>query len=272
MKISVSLTIQSPTPFAPFDAKDFEKGLIWAKELGVDGIELVEQFPDSVDADSINEKLGSYGFSVATLSTGQMAGEGLMFTAESQAQRAAAVARLRGHIDLSVKIGRPNVTIGLARGIGSKDPTVLSQQIRYVKDCIHQCAEYAKDNGVIINLEPLNRYETNILNTSTQTYELLAELNCFESVGILYDTFHSNIEDADMAGTVEKYLPHISHIHFADSNRMVPGMGHTDFASILSVLKKHNYKHFISLEVLNKPDAETVISNAGLYVNMIRNK
>lgn len=270
MKLAVSLALQKESVFAPFTPQDFDAGLRWAQSLGVDGVELIIQHPDRVDTDALNKQLGGYGLAVATIATGQMAGEGLMFTEEDPETRNQAVARICAHIDLSTRIGNPNVTIGLARGIGSKDPEILKKQYRHVEDCVKRCGDHAAQKGVTINLEPLNRYETNILHTSEETLAMINVLGCADSVGILYDTFHSNIEDADMAGTVDTYCRNICHVHYADSNRRVPGSGHTDFAAVTAALVRNNYTGYISLEVLNTPGAEYVIEKGMDFVRRAR--
>jgi len=268
MKTSVSLALQLDSGFSPFTAADFDKGLDWAKNLGVDGVELIILNPNTVDAGALMEKLTIRGLAVATLATGQMAGEGLTFCDESASVRDAAVKRICDHIDLSIKLGNPNVTIGLARGKGSDDLVILQKQFKYVKDCVKRCGEYASEKGIRINLEPLNRYETHMLHSSVDTLEMIEDIGC-ASVGILYDTFHSNIEDADMCGIIAHYAKHFSHVHFADSNRHVPGEGHTDFPAIVRALKKAGYSGFVSLEVLNLPNAEQVIANAAAFKNYV---
>lgn len=89
------------------------------------------------------------------------------------------------------------------------------------------------------------------------------------NVGVLYDTFHSNIEDADMLETIQKLKGRISHVHFADSNRRLPGEGHIDFKAIYNKLVGIGYKGYVSLETLNKPDRETIKSLAGASLKAI---
>ena len=272
MKTGVSLCVQDNSGFAPFAAKDFDLGLDWAQRLGVDAVELIIRDPNTVDADKLMKKLVARGLALATLATGQMAGEGLMFTNESPETRAAAVKRICDHIDLSLKIGKPNVTIGLARGKGSDNPDTLAKQVVFVRDCVKRCGEYAGQKNIVINLEPLNRYETHILHTSEETLQMIKDVGCESSIGILYDTFHSSIEDADMTAVIASHITSISHIHFADSNRRVPGYGHTNFAAIVALLKKLKYSGYISLEVLNNPSSSFVIDHADMFVKIVTEK
>jgi sugar phosphate isomerase/epimerase len=267
MKTSVSLTLQLDSGFSPFKASDFELGLDWAKKLGCDGVELIINDPSKVRVPELSEKLRARGLSVSTIATGQMIGDGLTFCDESQRVRDLSVERIFRHIDLSSQIGHPNVTIGLARGRGSDGVEKQREEILRIKDCIGKCARYAAERDVVINLEPINRYETHFLNSCEQTAAVIEELG-LPSIGLLYDTFHSNIEDADMFLAVETHGKKFAHVHFADSNRHVPGEGHIPFAGIVKKLQEVSYDGYVSMEVLNLPDARHVIEHA-LELNRI---
>ena len=270
MKTAVSLALQEDSGFSPFPAAHFAEGVAWAGELGVDAAELIILDPNQVDADALLALLGKHNLAVATLATGQMAGKGLYFCSPDASARESSVKRICDHIDLSTRIGKPNVTIGLARGKGSDDASQRQIEYNRILECVRRCGAYAAEKDVVINLEPLNRYETYYLHSSGETVEMIEKADCPSHVGVLYDTFHSNIEDADMAATVERHIKNIVHVHFADSNRMTPGSGHTDFTAVANVLRKHNYKGYVSLEVLNAPDAAFVRNNASAFVSLAR--
>jgi sugar phosphate isomerase/epimerase len=262
MKTSVSLALQLNSVFSPFMASDFEAGLDWAHSLGFDGVELIINDPLKVDARELSEKIEARGLSVATIATGQMAGDGLAFCDESQNVRECAVERIFQHIELSALIGRPKVTIGLARGKGSEKLEERIEQFEWITECIRKCAAYATKKNIVINLEPINRYETFFLNSCEQAAEKIKEIG-MSNIGLLYDTFHSNIEDGDMLSTIDHCGKLITHVHFADSNRHVPGEGHIPFARIVEKLTENSYNGYVSLEVLNLPRTEDVITKAG---------
>lgn len=262
IKTSVSLTLQEDSPFSPFEAKDFSTGLEWAEHLRFDGVELIIKHPDEVDGAELTDRIRKHHLAVSTIATGQMMGEGIVFCSKDRNIREAAVDRIRKHIDLSVSLGSPNVTVGLARGKGSPDGSEKLRQRGYIAECLKSCADYAAKKNVRINLEPINRYETFLLNSVADTVSLIEKTQTAPVVGVLYDTFHSNIEDADMFETIKKYGGHFSHVHFADSNRMVPGNGHIDFAGVVAQLNGAGYSGFVSLECLNVPDQKFVMENA----------
>ncbi|MCM8785637.1 MAG: sugar phosphate isomerase/epimerase [Candidatus Omnitrophica bacterium] len=98
-----------------------------------------------------------------------------------------------------------------------------------------------------ILLEPLNRYETHFLNKLEQAVEYCEKINS-PYLRIMADFFHMNIEEANIYESIKKAGKWISHVHLADSNRILPGMGHTDFESGFKALKEINFKNYMVLE------------------------
>ena len=120
---------------------------------------------------------------------------------------------------------------------------------------MRECAVYAGRRDVLILLEPINRYETDVVNTAEQGAELIEACGC-GNVKLLLDTFHMNIEEPSIEDSIRKAGEHLGYIHFADSNRHAPGMGHTAFESILETLTEIGYAGPIVLEILPWPDDE----------------
>lgn len=266
---SASISVQFDTPFAPFPGCQWEKGLQWVKDSGLQAAELIVCDPGSVDLKAVKDKLDALELPVSTISTGQaVSREGLIMTSPDPAIRSATRRRLQEDIDFSVSLGCPNVTIGLIRGgISSGNP---EEEYGYLKEELLRVVDYAVKKGIVLNLEPINRYECSLLNSTASAWQLIDEIKAQDSVGILYDTFHSNIEDADMIGTVRKYARYFSNVHFADSNRQLPGEGHTDFAAIVDALKECGYERYVALEVLNRPDADHIRTFAGQRIRDLR--
>ena len=105
----------------------------------------------------------------------------------------------------------------------------------------------ADDLGVFLMLEPLNRYETHFVNRLEQAVEIVEAVGR-EHVQVMADFFHMSIEEPDIALSIEAASNHIVHIHLADSNRLLPGHGHTDFKKPFQVLKKAGFKNYMALE------------------------
>jgi len=269
IKTSATLPVQFDTCFSPFHFYEFDTGLEWVKDNGFDGVELVISKPLEVDINFLNKKLYKLSLEVSTIATGQsVALEGISLTDDSETVRKKAVDRIIEHINLSTElVGRPNVTIGLIRGKGDSGSKNILLDI-FKKELI-KCIDYAARKNIVLNLEPINRYETVMLNSCDDTLDFLKMLGSPKNTGILYDTFHSNIEDADMLNALQKIKGNISHVHFADSNRHLPGKGHIDFKSIYKKLAEIKYDGYVSIETLNLPDSEDIKKNAGKAMKSI---
>ena len=103
--------------------------------------------------------------------------------------------------------------------------------------------------------EPLNRYETNLLNRQLDAAQFL-EARKVANVKLLCDLFHMNIEEVSNAATLRACGRHVGHVHFADSNRQAIGFGHTDAASVIVALKDIGFAGYLSGEILPLPDSE----------------
>lgn len=102
---------------------------------------------------------------------------------------------------------------------------------------VKKIAEYAKEFGVTLAIEPINRYETYQLTTVDDALRFVNEVE-MDNVKINLDTFHMNIDEKDLSEAIRKAGSLLVHMHCADSNREAPGRGHTDFHSILSALRE----------------------------------
>jgi sugar phosphate isomerase/epimerase len=120
-------------------------------------------------------------------------------------------------------------------------------------------AEYAQERNVSIVFEAINRFENNYLNTAQETVAFIRE-NGLPNTKILLDTFHMNIEDADMSKAIFDCGDLLGYVHIADSNRHYAGAGHINMKEIFSALKKINYSGYISAECLPLPDENTALA------------
>jgi sugar phosphate isomerase/epimerase len=107
-----------------------------------------------------------------------------------------------------------------------------------------ELAPTARDAGVPIFLEPLNRYEQHLVNRLEQGVAFAEQVG--DGVGIMADLFHMNIEEADIAASIRAAGPHI--VHVADSNRLQPGKGHLDFRPGFAALKEAGYDGYLGIE------------------------
>lgn len=120
------------------------------------------------------------------------------------------------------------------------------QEWQWAVEGLREIYPHAEAAGVLMALEPLNRFETNFLNRADQAVLLAEEVgpNC----GVCLDTFHLNIEEADMHEAIRNSAARIVDFHVADNNRMACGMGALDWPKIIGTLKEIGYDGAITVE------------------------
>jgi sugar phosphate isomerase/epimerase len=245
---------------------NFEECVKTAIELGYGGIELFVEDPTRLTFQEIKKLIKSYGLEVPAVGTGPTYVQfGLSFTSSNAEIRGKAVKRIRQYIELAEKV-ESNIIIGSVKG---KYETDYKDGWLCLKDCLEKCLEVAARLGVHMLLEPLNRYESNIINTLGEALRLIEELGS-EWIRVMGDTFHMNIEERSIYGAIKDTREYLQYIHFADSNRLAPGQGHLDFKEIINSLKEINYKNFLSVEILPIPDqhraAKLAIEHLGTLI------
>lgn len=250
MKLALVLS----TTDAAFDALAFKgdlaKGVMMAKNIGYDAVEIAIRDPRVIDVVQFKDLLTELQMPVAAVGTGQAyLAEGLSITDENPSVRHQAIERLKSHIDFASFFGA-KVIVGLVRGKRGKRS--LEETLKLFIETMSELADYAKERNVELVVEPLNRYETDFLNTLKEVryvFEILKR----DNVGVLADTFHMNIEEVSIEESLRECASWIKHIHVADSNRWAPGAGHLNFESILRTLREIGYGGFISVECLPLP-------------------
>ena len=117
---------------------------------------------------------------------------------------------------------------------------------------VHQNAsDYAKKFNINLSIEPLNRFECYFLNTINDTCNYV-NLVDRENFGILYDTFHSNIEEKDPVGCINFASKYINHIHISENDRGTPGKGNIPWNETFAAIKKIKYDGWLCIEAFGR--------------------
>ena len=107
----------------------------------------------------------------------------------------------------------------------------------------------SREGAVLLAIEPINRYETYLINTADQALRFMERVE-LESVKVMLDCFHMNIKESDPAAAIRKVGKNLIHLHVADSNRQSTGRGHADFKSIMRSLKEMGHTRYLRMEPL----------------------
>ena len=253
MKIAASVT-PNKTKFGPLlFPGEMEKAFHVLSDAGYDGVEISLRDSSSLDRKKLDKDLAKYNLEFLSIATGQSFVEDgfALYAAESE-KRSNALKRLKGHINLASEY-KAAVIIGGIRG--KIKGTSGFEAVRNEGDWVLlECAEYADSKGVTLLLEPLNRYEADTFIHLDEAAEFIVD-NDLPNVKILADTYHMNIEEAEIAKSLKINKPYIAALHCADSNRLYPGSGHVDFSKVFAEAVKNEKLIYAGVEVLTKGDS-----------------
>lgn len=254
MKSAVTVSLVPEARGGPFVFwDDLPAACRQAAELGFDAVELFPPGPDAVDAGELRTLLRDNGLALAAVGTGVgWVRLKLTLTSPDAAVREKARSFVRGVIDFAAGFGAPAI-IGSMQGRWG-DGVTKETALGWLGHAVAELGDYAAKGGVPLLYEPLNRYETNLVNSVGGGVEFLRATGA-ANVRLLADLFHMNIEEADLPAAIQSAAGQIGHVHFVDSNRRPAGMGHTEFESIIAALRDIGYAGYLSAEALPFPDS-----------------
>jgi sugar phosphate isomerase/epimerase len=255
IRLAIAVASDQAPPNAFVVWRGFEASMEKAARLGYDGVELALREAGEIDADRVRSQLKKLHMACPCISTGQVfATLGLYFTTADADRRARVIAVFEGLIDLAGRLGAM-VNIGRARGFIEPDQPPSEARGRFI-DVARHLARHARPKGVKLILEPVNRYEINFINSLAEGAELVEAVG-EPNLALMPDVFHMNIEDASIAGALERHARHVAYVHLADSNRLAPGQGHIDFDAVFAALRRIGYDGWASVEILPRPDPDS---------------
>jgi sugar phosphate isomerase/epimerase len=258
--IKLSLATQTPEVAAAVPvsllAGSFAQKLARAAQLGADGVELMPVDPTALDVAELTTGLAQAGLEVAAVGTGALAFAAGLTLLHAQPERAVE-ARVRFHqlIDLAAALGAPFVTVGSFRG---RVAAVRADGRDHLAAVLSEAAVYAERVGVRLVLEPLNRYEADLIHTVDEALGYLEEIGQ-PALGLVVDTYHVNIEERSWTAPFRQAMAagKLWHVHLGDNNRLPPGQGLIDFPAIVAALRDVGYTGYLSAELLARPDPDT---------------
>jgi D-psicose/D-tagatose/L-ribulose 3-epimerase len=124
-------------------------------------------------------------------------------------------------------------------------------------------ADYAGERGVRLGIEPLNRFETSLVNTADQAMEIVERVDS-PSVGVLLDTFHMNIEEKEQAAAIRRAGDKLVHFHACGNDRGTPGADHIAWPAIVAALRETGYDGAVVIESFT-PDNQTIARAAAVW-------
>jgi D-psicose/D-tagatose/L-ribulose 3-epimerase len=118
---------------------------------------------------------------------------------------------------------------------------------KWAVECYQSLGPVLARHGVTIAIEPLNRFETYFLNTAADAVALCDQIN-HPQVGILFDTFHANIEEKNIGQAYRTVARHLKHVHTCENDRGIPGSGHVEWKDVFQALRDIHYDGWLTIE------------------------
>ena len=231
----------------------------FAASAGFDGIELrgTEDWRERLDELRAVREQGVV-FSSVCLISDRFIGD---FDAD---RRREAVEHMKHLLSGIAELGGTGAVTPAAYGLASRRlppfevPRTEEEDRRVLLDALEELGELAEREGTLVLLEPLNRYEDHMLNRVEQAAELCEAVGR-PSVKVMGDLFHMNIEEDDLDETIKQADDYLAHVHLADSNRVQPGAGHTNFARAFEALRSVGFEGYMAMECGIRGDAREVL-------------
>ncbi len=160
------------------------------------------------------------------------------------------LAYLRQAIEATHTLGGVNLVGPLYSAVGrtwQQTPEDRAKDLDLLVKNLTELAKYAGDHGVVLCVEPLNRFETSFINLAAQAIEVADRVN-HPACQIMLDTFHMNIEEKSLGAAIRAVGPRLRHVHACENDRGAPGSGNVTWNEVAASLKDIHYDGPVVIE------------------------
>jgi sugar phosphate isomerase/epimerase len=168
-------------------------------------------------------------------------------------------------VELTDDLGGRSIVLGSGRSRNIPKGVPFGKGYRWLIELLRVSGLLADQRGVKIAIEPLNRFESTIIHNVGEALSL-AKLVNQRSVGVVYDTFHTNLEEDSFTKPILLAGERLAAVHVSDCNRKIPGKGHIDFRPIFDALKKVGYDGYVTLEAILSRNPRKDLATARKYL------
>lgn len=231
------------SPFVTASTKLFSQFKKW----GFETVEIPVEDPSHIDPAKLKAASEKTGLAIGSICACMGPGRDFRGTA---AEQKTATEYIRTLIDQAAEMGCPRIIGPIYSVVGKADAVEVKEQKRefdLVVKNLKPLAKYAEKKGIELCIEPLNRFETDFLNTCDKGLKLIKAIGS-KAVKLHLDTFHMNIEEKNQAEAIRKAGKNLGHFHACGSDRGTPGNDHIDWKPIVKALKDIGYKGDVVIE------------------------
>jgi len=217
------------------------------KKWGFDTVEIAIEDPSHIDPAYVKTKLDKHGLACGSICACLGPDRDLRGTPEQQKN---SLAYMKAVLDQMVVLGCKTLAGPLYSSVGraeAVEPAAYKKQWATVVKNLKDLSQYAEKRGRVLCIEPLNRFETDFINTVDQALDMIADVKS-PVLKVHYDTFHLNIEEKDQARAIKKVGKLMGHFHACGSGRGTPGSDSIDWKGIAAALKSIRYNGDVVIE------------------------
>ncbi len=233
------------------------------REWGFDSVELALEDASHVDAKAFKKALNDNNLVCGSVCVALGPDRDLRGPKEYQQN---SLDYMNSVLDFMAEVGIPVIVGPLYSAVGRAElvtPDDYKQQWELAVNNLRTLAEYASQRKARLAIEPLNRYETDFINTCAQGLKLVNDIN-HAAAGLLLDSYHMNIEEKNSADAIRAAGNKLFHFHACGCDRGTPGNDHIDWNSIVAALKAINYDQSIVIESF-VPDIKVIARAASIW-------
>jgi len=217
------------------------------KEMDFDLIEVAVEDPELVDTDLLKAALEEHDLGVVTCGA---FGPGRNLSSLDPMERESAREYLMWMIDAAQKLGSDVVAGPMYSAVGKarlEESSDRDKEWQLAVEGLKEMAAYAEERGIKLAFEPLNRFETDLVNVVDQGLKLISDVGA-PNLGFHLDTFHMHLEEKDSAAAIRKAGDRIFHIHACENDRGVPGTGQVKWKEVFEALVEVGYDGNVVIE------------------------
>jgi D-psicose/D-tagatose/L-ribulose 3-epimerase len=217
------------------------------KRWGFDTVEIAIEDPSHIEPGHVKRELDRHGLACGSVCACLGPDRDLRGTPE---QQQASLDYMMKVLDQTVALECPSMIGPVYSSVGRADavpPDEYQEQWRTVVKHLKKLCDYAEKRGRKICLEPLNRFETDFINTCDQALKMVRDVGS-PALTVHLDTFHMNIEEKDPAAAIRKAGKRLGHFHACGSDRGTPGNDHIDWPPIARALRQIGYRGDVVIE------------------------
>jgi len=233
------------------------------RKWGFDSVEIALEDPSHIDAATVRKALADNGLVCASMCGAFGPDRDLRGSKKDQQT---AVDYIKAVLDVMAAVGTPVLAGPLYSAVGRAEATEREEYRRQwdtVVGHLKTLAAYAADRKIKLAIEPLNRYETDFINTCEQAMQMVDDVDS-EAISVHLDSYHMNIEEKNLAAAIRRAGKKLGHFHSCGTDRGTPGNDHTDWTPIVAAIKEIGYDGSIVIESFTT-DVKVIAKAASIW-------